>query len=1153
MVITGSITALLAVLFLATFTSAHSHAWPIIAYTETLGPLHHEILPRHRHNNPAFNSSFAKRGDSSAPDFVEKDDKIRLRFQAFNKTFFLHLEPNHDLLHPDLLAAGAHSSALDAGSSSRMTSSSSVYDDIKPFKGVVVEDDYHSNQKWERAMSANQAVEQRSTVEQMLFEEGVLGWARMMIEHDEDDNSIILRGAFTTKDDTYHITSHQHYHIQKRSDDHSPPSTSSPTISSQLIIYRDSDLHKPNKKLYVRRDEEEAQWEEQQATTCGSGFIANKVTNNNINNSSGSWLDAVGREAEEEQHGYYYPPDLTAHIPVRGGQGGAAGPSSFFNMAATTFRKRSSPENNIMVKMAGPNPVPTGCPINRMVNYMGVAADCTYVRSYGGLANARKQIFADFNTASGIYESTFNIALGIIAVQIESMNCPKTPVKGKAWNQECSTNYTISDRLSDFSYWRGQRAKDGAGLWHLMTQCSSGPIVGIAWTGALCQMSAQSQGGGTSTGSGATASPVQFTSGTGVSSISPNEWMVVSHEIGHGFGASHDCTAASCVSASAVASAACCPYSTGDCDAGSQFIMNPSEQLVKSNFSPCSIHAICSTFAKAGSCLQPVATESTKSAQSLDANVCGNGIREEGEQCDCGTPAECAFDPCCDGTTCKFKGSAVCDDMNDDCCHNCQLAPKGQICRSAVSNCDIAETCSGSSAICPPDVQVPNLTSCDIPGTGNLTGKNRGQCADGLCTSRDLQCAQQQRPGINKQCAAAMSQCELLCNDPDGAKDLCMKIPGMYFVDGSPCGTSSNGICVSGKCVLPGGWVRNNLSIFIPIICLVIVLIGAGIGTWVFLSRRKARRSIQPRLSTHVLPALPPHTDESGRSNGVGGGSSGTPMAKSKDADVPKWMFPGDRPNTQVVISRRASLSSQNVLRNAEGDVVPMSTAPELAAIYMQQQPQLQNQFQHHPQHQHDLQHQRDNDYAYREHYQNSEPYRNVYQSHEELHQQQLRQHQYLQQTFGYLSPTGFMSPAPAYSPGFPHQSPTIPSKQEFVEQHEQYMSSSPLPRSGQSPQMQGQGQGQGHLSPLMQQQHRGRSVSPQHIQQAHHRSHHLNLQQQQQQPQLQRYQYEHFNPRRHYGGNSSGSHIGDNGGSSSRSSGSSQQPQQQPHERHHQ
>ncbi|KAG9064683.1 hypothetical protein KI688_002941 [Linnemannia hyalina] len=1137
MVLRTSITVLLAVLFLATLTSAHSPAWPTIAYTETLGPLHHEILPRHLHNNPSSNSPFAKRGDTSAPALIEKDDRIRLRFQAFNKTFFLHLEPNHDLIHPDLLASSF------SASSSRTTSSSSVYDDIKPFKGVVVEDDYHSNQKWERAMSTNQAEEQRSTVEQMLFEEGVLGWARMMIEHDEDDESIILRGAFTTKDDTYHITSRQHYHVQKRSDDHSSPPSSN-SLSSQLIIYRDSDLRKPTKKLHARRDfesdEEEAAWEERQTTTCGAGFVASRVDHSNYYN-NGSRSAATAGSGEE--HGYYYPPDLTAPIPMGGGAG-AAGASSFFNMAATTFRKRSSPESNIMVKVAGPSPVPTGCPTTRMVNYMGVAADCTYVRSYGGLANARKQILADFNTASGIYESTFNIALGIIAVEIESMNCPKTPVKGKVWNQECSKNYTMNDRLSDFSYWRGKRAKDGAGLWHLMTQCSSGAIVGIAWTGAVCQMASQSQGGSTSSGIGVAATPTQYTAGTGVSSVSPNEWMVVAHEIGHGFGANHDCTATSCVSASAIAAAACCPYSTSDCDADNRFIMNPSEQSVKSTFSPCSIHSICSTVAKSGSCLQPVAAASTKPIQSFEANVCGNGVREEGEQCDCGTPDECALDPCCDGTTCKFKGSAVCDDMNDDCCHNCQLAAKGLVCRSAISNCDIAETCSGSSAMCPPDVQLPNLTPCDILGAGNLT-EGGGQCANGLCTSRDLQCAQQQRLGIDKQCAAATNQCVLLCNDPNGNKDSCMKIPGMYFVDGSPCGSSGDGICMSGKCELPGGWIKNNLSIFIPVICLVIVLIGAGIGTWVFLSRRKARRS------ANELPALPPQADGFGEYGGAAAvGSDGVPLSKSKDVDIPKWMLTGDRRTSQVVISRRASLSSQNVLRNADGDVVPMSTAPELAAIYMQQHPQHQQLHQlQHRQQEPQQQQPHGNGYEYDDHYPNNDPYQDMYQSHEELYQQQLRQQLRLQQMFGYQSPTGFMSPAPEYSPECEHYSSTSPHRQDS--EHEQYLSSSSSPLShSQSPLM----QGQGHLSPLVhqqqqqqQQQQQGRPLSPQHLQQAHHRSHHLNLQHQQQQ---QRYHQDPFNHNYHGHGESSSSSSGSH--EDPEESESRSHPQRHPHKGHH-
>ncbi|KAF9934680.1 hypothetical protein FBU30_001004 [Linnemannia zychae] len=1073
---TDSVVFLIVLCCWVSLSVAHSPSWPTITYTETLDHLDHDILPRHLNSHDshpnsfskASSSHFSKRGvDSSSSSLIERNDRIRLRFQAFNKTFYLHLEPNNELIQPELLKPLSSPSS----SSSRMISLASVYDDIKPFKGVVIENDHYSNEKWERAMSPNLAEPHRPTVEQMLYEEGVLGWARMMIEHDEDDdNSIILRGAFTTKDDTYHITSRQSYHIQKRSDDHMPPSSSK--ISSQLIIYRDSDLRKPTKKLYQRRDfaseEERMVWEEREATACGAGYIASKMGTQNINGTKSS--------AGVPEYGYYHPPNLTEFIPMERGEG--IGPSSFFKMAATKFRKTSNPEDEIMIKVAGPNPVPTGCPAARMINYMGVAADCTYVRSYGGLANARKQIFADFNTASGIYESSFNIALGIISLEIESMNCPKKPVKGKAWNQECSTDYTINDRLSDFSYWRGQRSKDGAGLWHLMTQCSTGPVVGIAWTGALCQMSYQTQGG-VSTGAGVAANPTQYTAGTGISSVSPNEWMVVAHEIGHGFGANHDCTTTNCVSSSAIADAACCPYSTTDCDAGNRFIMNPSEQAVKSTFSPCSIHAICSTISsEAGACLQPISASEAKPVQSFEANICGNGIKEEGEECDCGSPAECALDPCCDGATCKFKAGAVCDDLNDDCCHRCQLAPAGQVCRSAVSNCDLAEICTGASASCPPDIQLPNLTPCDILYSNNQTF-GKGQCANGLCTSRDLQCAQQQRLGIDRQCGAATGHCELLCNDPSGNPNSCMKIPGMYFIDGSPCGSS--GICDSGKCKLPGGWIKNNLSIFIPVICLVIVLIGAGIGIWVYLARRKARRNLNPRSGS--FPFQPSRSEDSGGADIDG--LSGVPMTKTKDADIPKWMLTGDRHNSQVVVSRRTSLSAQNVLRNAEGNIVPMSTAPELAAIYRQQQQQPLFQS---PQQRND----NEREPGEKEYYPDNELYQDMYQSHEELHQQQMKQHRYLRQIYGYQTPTGFMSPMAEYNSSFGNSPSTPPSKQEF--EPGQYIPNSPLSSS----------QMQMPPYPPMQ-----RHQSPQYPPQAARWDQHLNVQQQKQQQQQDRYHRE--------------------------------------------
>ncbi|KAF8988480.1 hypothetical protein BGZ52_009261 [Haplosporangium bisporale] len=884
--------ALLTFLALVPLASTHSTAWPTIAYSEELQPVQHDILPRsaehqltrnqalRRHLLKYHNQPLAKRQldnwlESLPPTIVQKDDHVRLALTAYNTTYYLHLEPNFDLIHPDLrLSGGGESDAAQSNS----------HDQFKAFKGIVVQDRAISQKKWDRAKTTSR--NNRATVEHMLYEEGVLGWARMMIEHDEND-ALILRGAFTVDNDTFHVTTRQHYHIQKRSDDHSPRPRDARSKSS-LVIYRDSDLLKSSNQLKKRSAPPEP--------SCGAKVV----------------------HGPTEPYGYYYPPDPTS--PLSSYSSGTG--SDVFGMirSGLLHKRDDSNDSGIMVTMAGPSPVPTGCPKTRMVTYIGVAADCAYVRSYDGLANARNQIFADFNTASGIYEATFNMALGIKSMVIESMNCPTTPVKGVAWNQDCSTNYTINNRLSDFSYWRGQngRSNDSIGLWHLMTKCSSGAILGIAWTGALCQTAAIAQG-------------TDYTAGTGVSSISPYEWMVVAHELGHGFGAQHDCTASTC------GSGTCCPLSNSTCDAQDQFIMNPSEQAATRIFSPCSINAICSTIASSdGNCMQ-APTVAVNKVQMANVNVCGNGIKEAGEQCDCGSPAECASDPCCDGTTCTYKGTAVCDDLSDDCCRNCQLAPANTICRSTLSTCDIAETCTGTSSQCPPDIIVPDLTACH--GVGNVTG----QCAKGVCTSRDLQCAQQQRAGITHQCLSSTAGCELLCNDPSGAANSCMKIPGSYFVDGTACGSKGTGSCANGKCILPGGWVPNHLSIFIPVVCVAILaIIGGAVGFICFRRRRKG-------LKTSRIGALSSASMGGAPSAGPPIGGATCAENKNKDVDVPRWMvanrrdsrsiYSTSRRDSQTMLSRRNSVQ---ILKGEEEDGTMVAntpsgpTAQELQRVYFE-------------------------------------------------------------------------------------------------------------------------------------------------------------------------------------------------------------------------
>jgi hypothetical protein len=60
---------------------------------------------------------------------------------------------------------------------------------------------------------------------------------------------------------------------------------------------------------------------------------------------------------------------------------------------------------------------------------------------------------------------------------------------------------------------------------------------------------------------------------------------------------------------------------------------------------------------------------------------CGNGIVENGEDCDCGQTSNPDCEKCCNITTCMFKAGATCSDTNGPCCKNCQLRKQGTICR----------------------------------------------------------------------------------------------------------------------------------------------------------------------------------------------------------------------------------------------------------------------------------------------------------------------------------------------------------------------------------------------------------------------------------------------------------------------------------------
>ena len=113
--------------------------------------------------------------------------------------------------------------------------------------------------------------------------------------------------------------------------------------------------------------------------------------------------------------------------------------------------------------------------------------------------------------------------------------------------------------------------------------------------------------------------------------------------------------------------------------------------------------------------------------------ICGNGLLEMGEDCDCGTEEECkrtGADKCCIPKTCKLQASATC--ATGACCQDCQLQSRGILCRKPYDkDCDLPEYCTGESSDCPKNAHVKDARPC-------LSGK--GSCYGGSCITLENQC-----------------------------------------------------------------------------------------------------------------------------------------------------------------------------------------------------------------------------------------------------------------------------------------------------------------------------------------------------------------------------------------------------------------------------
>ncbi|KAI5282041.1 hypothetical protein KEM54_003010, partial [Ascosphaera aggregata] len=346
-----------------------------------------------------------------------------------------------------------------------------------------------------------------------------------------------------------------------------------------------------------------------------------------------------------------------------------------------------------------------GCPKTRKVALVGLALDCSYTSSFNSTESARDNVISVINSASHVYEKSFNITLGLRNLTVFPADCPGTAPAAAAFNIPCDSEEgkrtDITGRLNLFSAWRGLQKDDNA-YWTLMSHCNSGSEVGLSWLGQLCV--------NTATGNASSTDPnASSVSGTNIVVRTSVEWQVFAHESGHTFGAIHDCDESTC-EAGYAQKLQCCPSTQNTCDASGRYIMNPTANKDAVEFSPCTIGNICSGMLHHSintSCLT-----SNRQVPTISRAQCGNGVVEDGEDCDCGGEANCGGNKCCDPKTCKFTEGSVCDDSNEECCNQCRYASPDTVCRASNGACDPEEKCTGTSALCPKDEHTPDGENC---------------------------------------------------------------------------------------------------------------------------------------------------------------------------------------------------------------------------------------------------------------------------------------------------------------------------------------------------------------------------------------------------------------------------------------------------------
>jgi Metallo-peptidase family M12 len=302
---------------------------------------------------------------------------------------------------------------------------------------------------------------------------GNVGWARIVVR--QDGVKPLFEGAFTIM--------HDHHHIQLRTSYMQTKHELDPFVKDSddeyMVMFRDSDIDQSAFELKRSESSE---------ILCPADELTfntqpdHPIYSNVLRRDGGYWASTSLNS-------------LFGKRQIDTGPGGKTGNSAGVNLKSTIGDT-------------------AGCPSTRKVALVGVATDCTYTASFNSTESARQNVITQINSASDLYEKSFNITLGLSTLTVSDTDCPGTPPPSAPWNSPCTANATIQDRLNTFSAWRGTKQDDGNAYWTLLTMCNTGPAVGLAWLGQACVSDAQVSSGET-------------VSGANVVARTSTEWQVI--------------------------------------------------------------------------------------------------------------------------------------------------------------------------------------------------------------------------------------------------------------------------------------------------------------------------------------------------------------------------------------------------------------------------------------------------------------------------------------------------------------------------------------------------------------------------------------------------------------------------------------------------